>query len=81
MDKKKKQPNDDELELSSNVDVDPQAAAKSMFESAVAAENVDEDKPARAPHHFDLAGLAHSLSTEASMAHRITKLRNHVSDA
>jgi len=52
-----------------------------MFASAVDVDNIDEQKPGRAPHHFDLAGLAHSLSTEASMAHRITKLRSHVAEA
>lgn len=52
-----------------------------MFESAVEVEKVDEDVPAKAPFHFDLAGLAHSVSKEASMAAHITQLRKHVMDA
>jgi len=51
-----------------------------MFASAADVENVTEAN-AKPPHHFDLAGLAHSLSTEASMAHRITTLRTHVAEA
>lgn len=60
---------------------DPHAAVKTMFANAVDVENIDETKLEKKPHHFDLAGLAHSLNTEATMAHRITKLRTHVAEA
>ena len=52
-----------------------------MYASAADVENIDENMPSKAPHHFDLAGLAHSLSNEATMSARITKLRNHLAEA
>ena len=52
-----------------------------MFSSAVDADNIDQNLMNKPPHHFDLAGLAHSLSNEATMSARITKLRNHLAEA
>lgn len=78
-DKKKPPSNDEDIDFS-NKSEDSSQTAKSMFANAVEVDNIDENMPNR-PHHFDLAGLAHSLSNQATMSARITKLRNHLAEA